>query len=597
MSIEKLKVFFIQMEGYQKELTPHFFTSLQEQTALTERAITKTETLDNISTEINNHNVVLIDGSLGEKAVEIAAITSKKARTIVLSQNSEKIFIGENANLYRKLCSLGNWLEINKDNSFPWKKILFWILNPQTTQRIHEFSGGESYVCTNKIQNNKEIGWALDVILKYEIENNGNNPKSFSNLRLSVIAIVEYAISKIKDFPMENVDIELSITKDYCAYSIKFKNEKINTETLALEITEADNSLLFQAWQNSQIFQILNEKENNTVEIRGISSFTNKAICKSNDMLIERNHLKANPEAMIAKTQNINFRPFDSILSELPEEIRNRSSQNIILTASEEKNDDTIAKILYSKSQLIQELSGRMEDSQKQANNRQKKINSILTEVKMELGNTKKELTQAKNKIKILENKIEKDIAPSEASVEETEKQLSEINSSLKKASAEKTTVEEKLALAERKINLQEKKYTKVLQQLQQKEKELNETKPIILKLNKELEANQSTLKQQAQVVPVQIGNEDYDKKIKMLSSKVYEYQQKEAELQVQLKKSNLKLEQAEIGRKSGKNENDGKIKAMERQIEQAKVKEKDLIKKIEELNAIIKKSKTGKAA
>ena len=88
-----------------------------------------------------------------------------------------------------------------------------------------------------------------------------------------------------------------------------------------------------------------------------------------------------------------------------------------------------------------------------------------------------------------------------------------------------------------------------------------------------------------------------YEKKIKALNSKVYEQQQKEAELQVQIKKMSMKLEQSEIGRKSGKNEIDGRTKILEKQLEQAKQKEKELLKKIDELGQTLRKYKNTKVA
>ena len=594
---EKPKVLFFHHADFSKESTQPFFNCLQSHTDFTEVPVAMEMDPLELAKQNYAHDLVIIDSTLKEKSVAIAAAMQGKVRTIIISQTSEGLFKQGEGLHFRELCQLGYWLEINKEKNFPWDRVLSWLISPKRTRRLYDFAKDEIFICTNKLQSSNEIGWILDVIQRYELQKNKNQPSTFSSCRVAVTGLVELGLNQVGTESLASIDLQVCVRENITAFSVQIPWSKQDIDSLGRQITSGEESSLFQAWQNSDLFQIIHHEKEALLEVRGLARGNGKKSCLTNSILIESIKEPVTEESYLTSVDTVRFRPFETILDELPDEFRNRAGISAPQVADSSENDETIAKLMYSKSQLVQELSERMEFTQKQASERQRKINEILSEAKTELGSTKKELAQAKNRIKMLEIQAERLNTPSDLKDEDTELQLNEINNSLKKASTEKSTAEEKLALAERKIDLQEKKYMKAIKQLQEKEKELSDTRPIIMKLNKELETIQATLKQQSQNVPVQIGNDDYEKKIKTLSAKVYEFQQKEAEMQIQLKKSNLKLEQAEIGRKSGKNENEGKVKAMERQIEQSKLKEKELLKKIDELNNLLKKAKSGKAA
>lgn len=465
---------------------------------------------------------------------------------------------------------------------------------PLERSGLEYFANKGEFLITHRIQDLEDIGWIVDVIAHFYRNSFGQEFQRSFDLRIALNLALEIGLGQKSDAVLA---LELIPTQKNILASIRYDLNSDSFQT-SDESRFAGISKWSELVAHSDFLQVITSPTQKQVELRFlVGSGDGMGACYQTLLNPEAENKKLSP------TGNAVFRRIETLIDELPDEkqlgvgpLGMRRKDLIATDPGSEEN--ALAKLIGKKNQMVTQLTQRVEQEQQIAQERHKKIAELLTETKTSLETNRRELGQAKSRIKQLEGElsIHKSKSDNDKS-EDTEKALAEINNSLRSANAEKATQEERLEMAEKKIVLLEKKYAKSLQELKAKEVELSETRPIILKLTKELEAAQAQLKLQSSQVPIQVSNEEYDKKIKALSAKIYEYQQKEVELQTNLKKVNLKLEQQEIGRKSSKDQVDGKTKTLERQVEQMKLKEKEFLKKIEELANALKKAKSGKAA
>lgn len=548
---------------------------------------------------IEDCEFALIDVSLGEEGVRIADELPETVHCVFVAPEPADLLTGDSAEFMRSLCGRGNLLVASSLPAAEWQRLAPLVATPGRTRGVTDCAGGNRFVAIHKLQSLNDIGWLLDALHLFMTIRTSAAPTRFTEVRQAVTGLAGEALERARASGQARPTVALQIVPDReaFAFSLRFPTAGLDAAHLAEDITLGKLMRWHIAWQACDLFQILHYPAHEEVEVRAvIHSGTKVAGFVTKTLLYSSFGADANPQDLLTPAEGVAFRTIESLLDELPED-RLHSALAPAQATQQSEADSALAKLMHRKSELVQQLAHRIEQEQQNAQDRQRKVGELLTEAKGALETSRRELAQAKNRIKILERQIAESKPVDGARSEEAEKQLNEINNSLRAINHEKATSEEKLALSLKKIEILEQKYAKAVHELQAKEKEISTAKTVALKLSKELENAQSALKAQSQAAPVQVGNEEYEKKIKALSAKLYELTQKEAEAQTLVKKMSLKLEQSEIGKKVGNKENDGKMKQLEKQVEQGKAKEKELLKKIEELNALLKKAKTGKAA
>lgn len=557
---------------------------------------------DTFSERLSNSDLVLVDIRLRAIVNKVSSIKSKInflffSTTPVTHQHLEG-----NQEL-RELVASYKFMDLSVVQGSNIARILQIILNPGKTPGLLGSVSKNSEVVVEKLQEATDICWTLDTIIFYWKTKFEIDPLSIMNFRSSAITLLQEGLYRCEQMNANNptVCFQCFASKKVLFFSVKFSSAGIAAEAIqdqaiqnprsnwAILVSKCDSLIITKQKEADEIeIKILiNVQEGMDPEkISSIFSCENNSADNSSKYLYPPEIIKPiRLEQILLGLPRNHLRALSSLF---------KSSAN----ATKEEKDSVYGRLAIKQTGLLNQMNERILQEQSRFEEKNQRNMKLLHQAKIELQETKKSQLQYKNKLKNLERE-NKNLADSNSSTDDVDykKKLHESKNKLKIAQAEKNKAEEKLKNIETKVDILEKKITALIEEKNQKEKELNDTKPLLLKLGKELQSAQQTIKAQqaSATVPVNAGADN--SKIKILSEKLIETQKKEQEAQLALKKTTLKLEQVENSLKQMKTQEGGKEKQLERQLEAFKLKEKDLLKKISELQDALKKMKAGKAA
>lgn len=461
----------------------------------------------------------------------------------------------------------------------------------------------DSKVVVEKLESRNDIGWTLDLFAYYWRNANEVEGRRIDDFLLLANSIILEAFAETSNAGLDYPSVQFQCfgNDKKLAFATRFPANKQSAADFQAKIIDNKQTYWFNSWQLANNLVIIHYENEDEVEVKASIYPSAPNDPTSLHSVLTRNVTDGSSGSNLTNPPN-SIQPIriEQILLELPRE--HRSSISALfegdVAMSGENKDLVYGKLAVKQSGLLNQMNERIEQEQKRFEDKQSRSSRLLTDAKTELEETKKKYLQAKNQIKMLESEKKRlSTENAEANNDDSKKQLHEQSREVKVIAAEKAKAEEKLSISEKRIGLLEKKVEQYKREKEEKEKEAAESKPIILKLTKELERAQVAIKEAQNQQPKQVENSGAEKKIKMLSEKLMDAQKKEQDLQLALKKLSLKLEQAENTIKATKNQGGGKEKQLERQLEASKTKEKELLKKLTELQEALKKVKSGKAA
>ena len=509
----------------------------------------------------------------------------------------------ENRNKKNNALKVGirSWLCFSDISDAPIALTLEAFTAHGTHSGISALAKSGEYLITHRILDQKDVGWLGDVVFHFYQNAFNKSLLSINRLRPAITALLGSIIPPSGLTEPMTIGLSLLLKPEALTLGLRIPYDPKKSDQTT-SILDPRSITWAPLCSGADYLGIIDLPELKEIEIHAQFDNRLRSTAGGTCFFLSRSRSEIFKE-FESETKLATPRRIDTITDELPPELRLGFGPlgkrgNSTSASSSADQEEAVAQIIGRKNKLIDQLSTRVEHEQLASQERNRRLSELVNSTKIELESTKKELSSLRLKVRSLERESESaKVADDLDKGQDTEKALTDVNLALKAANSGKASAEDKFQLSERKVSILEKKFAKAIKELQQRERELSDSKPIILKLSKELENAQAQIKAQTAQAPIQVNNEEYEKKIKALSAKLFEFQQKEHDLQMNLKKVNLKLEQQEIGRKSTKDQSEGKVKILEKQLEQAKAKEKDFLKKIEELNGLLKKAKSGKAA